>query len=159
MGTDFMSIYGTTIALVIVFLLLPLLFRRKAKTPPRRDAPVDPKFASSYYRAYLGEALRLAGFDAEEILRGKENAASGELLELICKAEELLFLRIVKTLHNGKPELDYTLKDFNEYRAGQSYAKANALGVQEHVIDLAMNLLKKINPVLQQVAGDWVQGK
>jgi len=158
MGTDFMSIYGTTIALVIVFLLLPLLFRRKPKAPPRREAPVDPRYASSYYRAYLGETLRLAGFNAEEILRGKENVASGELLELICKAEELLFLRIVKTLHNGKPELDYTLKEFTEYRAGQSYAKANALGAQEHVIDLAMNSLKKINPVLQQLAGDWVKG-
>jgi hypothetical protein len=159
MGTDFMSIYGTTIALVIVFLLLPLLFRRKAKMPSRRIAPVDPEYASSYYRAYLGETLRLAGFNAEEILRDREKLSTGELLDLICKAEELLFLRIVKTLHNGKPELDYTLKDFNEYRSGQSYAKANALGAQEHVIDLAMNLLKKINPVLQQVAGDWVRGK
>jgi hypothetical protein len=159
MDTDFMSIYGTTIALVIIFALLPLLFRRKPPVPKHRDAPVDPKYAATYYRAYLGEALRLAGFNPAEILRGKDNAASGELLELICKAEELLFLRIVKTLHNGKPELDYTLKDFNEYRAGQSHAKANALGAQQHVIDMAMALLRKINPILQQVAGDWVQGK
>ena len=159
MGTDFMSVYGTTIALVIVFLLLPLLFRRKSNTPARRDAPADPAYASAYYRAYLGETLRLAGFDPREILRGRENATSGELLELICKSEELLFLRMVKTLLNGRPELDYTLKEFNEYRAGQSYAKATALGASEHVIDLAMTLLRKINPILQQVAGDWVQGK
>jgi hypothetical protein len=159
MGTDFMSLYGTTIALLIVFLLLPMLFRRTPKAPPHRDGPADPKYASTYYRAYLGEALRLAGFNAAEVLRGKENLASGELLELICKAEELLFLRIVKTLHNGKPELDYTLKEFNEYRTGQSYNKARELGASEQVIDFAMAMLKKINPVLQQVAGDWVQRK
>jgi hypothetical protein len=159
MGTDFMSVYGTTIALVIIVMLLPLLFRRKPQTPRHRDAPVDPKYASTYYRAYLGEALRLAGFNATEVLRGKENLASGELLELICKAEELLFLRIVKTLHNGKPELDYPLKEFNDYRTGQSYNKARELGATEQVIDFAMALLKKINPILQQVAGDWVRGK
>jgi hypothetical protein len=159
MGTDFMSIYGTTIALVIIVILLPLLFRRKPQTPRHRDIPVDSKYASTYYRAYLAEALRLGGFNATEILRGKENLASGELLELICKAEELLFLRIVKTLHNGKPELDYTLKEFNDYRTGQSYNKARELGASEQVIDFAMALLKKINPILQQVAGDWVQGK
>ncbi|HEV7607118.1 MAG TPA: hypothetical protein VGO61_07265 [Steroidobacteraceae bacterium] len=159
MGTDFMSLYGTTIALVIVFLLLPLLFRRKPQAPKHRDTAVDPKYASTYYRAYLGETLRLAGFNPAEILRDKATLASGELLELIVKAEELLFLRIVKTLHNGKPELDYPFKDFGEYRAGQSYNKARELGASEHVIDLAMALLKKINPVLQQVAGDWVQGK
>jgi hypothetical protein len=159
MGTDFMSIYGTTIALVIIFLLLPLLFRRKPKAPPHRDGPVDSKYSSTYYRAYLGEALHLAGFNAAEVLRGKENLASGALLELICKAEELLFLRIVKTLHNGKAELDYTPREFDEYRAGQSYSKARELGASEKVIDLAMALLKKINPILQQVAGDWVQGK
>jgi hypothetical protein len=159
MGTDFMSLYGTTIALVIVFLLLPLLFRRKPQTPKHRDTPVDPKYASTYYRAYLGETLKLAGFDPAEILRDKAAMASGELLELIVKAEELLFLRIVKTLHNGKPELDHTFKEFSDYRAGQSYNKARELGASEQVIDLAMTLLKKINPVLQQVAGDWVQGK
>ena len=159
MGTDFMSVYGTTIALVIIVILLPLLFRRKPQAPKHRDTPVDPKHASTYYRAYLGEAVRLAGFNAAEVLRGKENLASGELLELICKAEELLFLRIVKTLHNGKPELDYPLKEFNDYRTGQSYNKARELGATEQVIDFAMALLKKINPILQQVAGDWVRGK
>ena len=159
MGTDFMSVYGTTIALIIIVLLLPVLFRRKPKAPPHREAPVGARFSASYYRAYLGEVLRLAGFNPAEILRGRENLASGELLELIVKAEELLFLRIVKTLHNGKPELDYPLKEFDEYRVGQSYNKVRELGAQEHVIDFAMTLLKKINPVLQQVAGDWVQGK
>jgi hypothetical protein len=159
MGTDFMSVFGTTIALIIIMLLLSWLFRRKPQSTKHRDTPADPKYASRYYRAYLGEALRLAGFNATEILHGKENVASGELLELICKAEELLFLRIVKTLHNGKPELDYPLKEFNEYRTGQSYNKARELGASEQVIDLAMALLKKINPILQQVAGDWVQGK
>jgi len=159
MGTDFTSVYGTTIALIIIMLLLPLLFRRKPKEPSRREAPVGARFSTTYYRAYLSETLRLAGFNSMEILRGKETLASGELLELIVKAEELLFLRIVKTLHNGKPEMDYPLKEFNEYRAGQSYNKARELGASDQVIDLAMALLKKINPVLQQVAGDWVQGK
>ncbi|MEO8018389.1 MAG: hypothetical protein ABI769_11275 [Pseudomonadota bacterium] len=158
MGTDFMSLYGTTIALVIIFLLLPVLFRRKTKPPQHRDDPVDPKYAATYYRAYLGETLRLAGFNPAEILRGKDSMPSGELLELIVKAEELLFLRIVKTLHNGKPELDYPLKEFNDYRAGQSYNKARDLGAKDQVIDMAMALLKKINPVLQQVAWNWVQG-
>jgi len=151
--------YWAFVVLVIVIALLPILLRRGRKAASQRDVPVDPKYAANYYRAYLGETLRLAGFNPSEILRGKENMASGELLELICKAEELLFLRIVKTLHNGKPELDYTLKEFSEYRAGQSYSKAAALGAKEHVIELAMTLLKKINPILQQVAGNWVQGK
>ena len=157
MAMDYMNVYGTYIAIFIVILLLPILFRRKPPAP--RDVPFDAKYAAANYRAYLGEALRLAGFDPVEILRDKGHLSSGELLELICKAEELLFLRIVKTLHNGKPELGYTLKEFNDYRAGQSYSKAQETGASENVIKFAMELLKKINPVLQQVAGNWVQGK
>jgi len=159
MPPDLMSTYWSTIAMVIVIVHVMWLFRRKPAATEHRTGPVDARHSSTYYRAYLGEALRLAGFDPAEVLRGKETLASGELLELICKAEELLFLRIVKTLHNGKPEPEYTLRDFNEYRAGQSYAKAKALGAEGPLIDLAMTLLKKINPILQQVAGDWVQGK
>lgn len=159
MTSDLMGTYWSTIATVIVLVLVTWLIWRKPAAPANRDSPVDPRYASVRYRAYLGEVLRLAGFNPVEILRGKETLASGELLELICKAEELLFLRIVKTLHTGKPDPEYTLKDFNEYRAGQSYSMAQAFGAQEHVIDFAMALLKKINPVLQQVAGDWVQGK
>jgi hypothetical protein len=159
MATDLMGTYWSTIASIIVLVLIAWLFRRKPNAPTRRDVPVGLTHASPYYRAYLGEVLRLAGFNATELLRGKNNLASGELLELICKAEELLFLRIVKTLHNGKPEPEYALTVFNEYRTGQSYSKAKALGADDHVIDFAMALLKKVNPVLQQVAADWVQGK
>lgn len=128
------------------------------------SGPVDPKFAARFYEAYVAEVVRLAGFNPQTFLQGQDLKNGGVMLDLIVTAEGLLLHSIVEQLRRPRPsevppERHMPMKDVFRNYSPTPHAAARELAGDERLWEHALTLLKKINPVLQQVAGAWVGPK
>lgn len=131
---------------------------------PSSAEPVDPAFAARFYKAYVSEVLRLAGFKSQTFLQGQDFKNGGVVLDLIVVAEGLLLHSIVEQLKRPRPsevppERDLSMKEVFQKYSPTPHAAARELAGDERLWEHALTLLKKINPVLQQVAGAWVGPK
>jgi len=155
--------------LVIVAFSLVFYFTR------HRSRTVSPEYAARFYSAYLGEAFRLAGYNAATFLRNQDLHDANRVLEIYCVAEAALLAKIEETLSGPEdrmaPAQPAPLRELSPAEYSMLFRKRAAAadevernsepgkGLKEGAKKYAKLLWRKINPVLQQLAGGWVGGK
>lgn len=171
MESTFTPAFAASVTALMIAIVIAIWSTISLRKPKARNRPpqIDSQFAARYYAAYIGETLRLAGYrdvriPAERLLDG------GEALQLALNAEGLLLLSIVNRLSGDaglasepveKPvDQDWIL--FLKNRPGsfeEARRKADGSKQREQLWKLALELLKKINPIIQRVAGSWTEGQ
>ena len=151
------SLWVNVLLLLIVILILVFpTFRSK------REKFVTPEYSARYYTAYIAEVARLAGLDPGKFLADVDLKNPAQVLKMATAAEAELLNAILNSLtdeewaelerRHGSDPLDEYDRD---HRPGKSEEERRA-AIKKRKFNFAMEVLKKINPILQQVAGSWV---
>ncbi len=169
MATDTFSQWS-----IVLLLLVTAIFAAVFYMTRRSSRKVPPRHAARYYAAYLGETFRLAGFDAGDFLRQQDLRDGNRVIEIYCVAEGALLARIMETLDrpdHATPSVssptELTPGEYDKlWRKRTAMVEDNdevgdeieksAKDRKKGLKNFAMLLLRKINPVIQQVAGTWV---
>ena len=141
--------------LIVILILVFPTFRSK------RDRFVAPEYSARYYTAYIGEVARLAGLDPGKFLAHVDLSNPAQFLKMATAAEaELLNAILISLTDEEWAELErkYGSDPVDEYdrdhRPGKSEEERRA-AIKKRKFNFAMEVFKKINPILQQVAGSW----